>query len=43
MNKERKLIEPNAIIIFDRDVNSSELENLPADFKGDIIIKIIYY
>lgn len=38
MNKERKLIEPNAIIIFDRDVNSKELVKLPADFQGDIVI-----
>lgn len=38
MNKERKVIEPNAIIIFDRDVNSNELVKLPADFQGDIVI-----
>ncbi len=38
VNKERKVIESNAIIIFDRDVNSSELANLPADFQGDIVI-----
>ena len=38
MNKERKVIEPNAIIVFDRDVNSSELVKLPEDFKGEIVI-----
>ena len=39
MNKERQVIEPNAIIIFDGDVNSIELEKLPKGFQGDIVIK----
>lgn len=38
MNKKRTVIEPNATIVFDRDVKSSELSKLPINFEGDIII-----
>lgn len=38
MNKERKVIEPNAIVVFDRDVRTSELNALFKDFHGDIVI-----
>lgn len=38
MKKERKVIESNATIFFDRDVNASELQNLPPNFEGNIII-----
>lgn len=38
MNMERKVISNNAIIVLDRDVNASELNALPRDFKGDIVI-----
>lgn len=38
MKKERKVIKNNAIIFFNRNVNSSELSKLPKGFEGDIII-----
>lgn len=38
MKKERKVIEPNATIVFDRSVYASELQNLPPNFEGNIII-----
>jgi len=38
MNKERKVIEPNAIIVFDRNVKASELNLIAKDFNGDVII-----
>jgi len=38
MNKERKVIEPNAIVVFDGDVNASKLNQLFQNFQGDIII-----
>ena len=38
MNKERNVIEPNAIVVFDRDVNASKLNELFKGFQGDIII-----
>lgn len=39
MKKERKVIEPNATIVFDRDVRYSELmELIPRGFEGTIII-----
>jgi len=38
MNKERKVIEPNAIVVFDGDANASKLNALLKDFQGDVII-----
>lgn len=38
MNKERKVIEPNAIVVFDRDVVTNELNQLFKIFDGDIVI-----
>jgi len=38
MNKERKVIEPNAIVVFDGDVYASKLNELFQHFEGDIII-----
>lgn len=38
MQKERKVIESNAVIVFDRDVNASELNMLTKEFSGDIVI-----
>ena len=38
MKKERKVIEQNAIVVFDGDVNTSKLNELFQDFLGDIII-----
>lgn len=43
MKKERKVIEPSATIVFDRNVSASELAKLPSDFKGDIIIDGMLY
>jgi len=38
MNKERKVIETNAIVVFDEDVRSSKLNGLLKDFQGHVII-----
>ena len=38
MNKERKVIESNAIVVFDRNVYANELNEFFKEFKGDIII-----
>lgn len=38
MKKERKVIEPNAIIVFDRNINVKALNAIPKDFKGDVIV-----
>lgn len=38
MDKERKTIELNSAIVFNRDIKSSELAVIPEDFRGDIII-----
>ena len=38
MKRGRKVIQSNAIIVFDSDVLSSELKSFPKDFKGDIFI-----
>jgi len=38
MNKERKVIEPNAIVVFEGDVYASKLNELFQHFEGDIII-----
>ena len=38
MGKERKAISSSAIIVFDRDVRMSELNELTKDFNGDIVI-----
>jgi len=38
MNKERKVIETNAIVVFNGDVNASKLNELFQDFQGDIVI-----
>ena len=38
MNKERKVIPRNAIVVFDRDVRTNELNALFKDFHGDIVI-----
>ena len=38
MKKERNVIEPNAVVVFDGDVYSSTLNELFQDFKGDIVI-----
>lgn len=38
MKKERKVIEPNAIVYFDGDVDVPKLNHLFQDFQGDIII-----
>ena len=38
MNTERKIIEPNAVIVFDRVVKASELMKLTQCFWGDVVI-----
>ena len=38
MNKERKIVETNSIVVFDRKVNASELNEFFKDFHRDIII-----
>ena len=38
MNTERKIIEPNAIIVIDKIVKASELNALTQDFEGDVVI-----
>lgn len=38
MNKERKVISRDAIVVFDRYVRASELNALFNDFHGDIVI-----
>lgn len=38
MEKERKVTKQGAIIVFDRDVNASELNKLTKNFDGDIVI-----
>ena len=38
MNKERNVIVSNPIVVFNGDVNWSEVEDLFKDFKGDIVI-----
>lgn len=38
MNKERNVIETNAIVVFDRDVNASKLNEFFQDFQGVVII-----
>ena len=38
MKKERNVIEHNAVVVFDSDVNASELNELFKGFQGDIII-----
>lgn len=38
MNKERKVTQPNAVVVFNRDVRASELNALPKDFHGDVIV-----
>lgn len=38
MQKERKVTEQRAIIVFDRDVTVSELNRLIKDFYGDVVI-----
>ena len=38
MNKERKVTEENIVVVFDRDVKSSELNVLLKGFHGDVVI-----
>lgn len=38
MKEERKVIETNAIVVFNGDVNASKLNELFQDFQGDVII-----
>ena len=38
MNKERMLIKPKAIVVFDKIVKASELNALTQGFDGDVII-----
>ena len=38
MNKERKPIESNAIVVFNEDITASELIKLIEDFNGDVVV-----
>lgn len=45
MCMERKVIETNAIIVYDRDVYASELNaTIPENFEGDIVVhgRVLY-
>ena len=38
MNKERKVIDPNAVVFFDRDVTATELNSYRELLHGDVVI-----
>lgn len=39
MKKERKVIDSNAIIVFDRTISATELNEALENFHGDVVIK----
>lgn len=36
--KERTAIDLNGVVIFDRDITDEDLEIIPKDFRGDIVV-----
>lgn len=38
MNKEQKVIDPNAVVVFDRDVTATELNSYRELLHGDVVI-----